>query len=548
MPKDVGLAYVPDGSDEASAPRVNEFGVMESNMPQKQGFLTTKHQGSAGNFKITHYDFNKLVRVSALATVLCKGTVFNLDSAIHFAMLAYTLVFAMAWSGLYMLGDPERFEVQSLPVILEISYDLQRFCPFVFGLFTSIMLQRWWAMRTDALGAIGDHCINVSGILASVAARVLVSTDDWEAFKLYHGRVVKYGLASMSCIVMESRRIDAMKGCDETTHEAHRLEKLTQLGLLTEFERSLLEKSNCTATCLWSWIQALSVEALEAMKVPPPNVNMLYQEVRHGMAGIHHAHQYLSSQMPFPYVHMITLLVNVNSLVICVVAGVQCAVGSSRGEIAVCVCNFIKIYMLPVLFQALLQICVFLSDPFGDDIIDFPIRQFQKDVSQACEDHLFLRDLYENRWLNKESLPPKLTFMKELRQPPQADPEATVVMKPEVTPEAKGEAGMQQAIGKLDQRLEALAENALTLTQNMTSLQEMLNQTSNVMALSVGNLQTQVKELTSGLSTAVELRLPSRQLPLAFQNPRPQPGRMQDPLACCAVQTSSGPEAISASS
>ena len=40
--------------------------------------------------------------------------------------------------------------------------------------------------------------------------------------------------------------------------------------------------------------------------------------------GIHVAHNYLTTQLPFPYVHMITLLVNVNSVFIAVVAGAQC--------------------------------------------------------------------------------------------------------------------------------------------------------------------------------------------------------------------------------
>jgi len=411
------------------------------------------------------------------------------------------------------------------------------------------MLARWWAIRTEAVGAIGDHCINVSGILVSVAARVLVNPEDWLSFKDYHCKIVKYGLASMSCVVMEAHKEADAGGPeddDPTKHQVHRLEKLLELGLLSELEKNTLEQCTCHASCLWSWITALSVEALEAMKVPAPNINMLYQEVRNAMGGIHNAHNYLGTQLPFPYVHMITLLVNVNSLVICVVSGVQCAIGSQRGEIAVCVCNVAKIYMLPVLYQALLQICVFLSDPFGDDIIDFPIRAFQRDVSQACEDHLCLRIIYEQRFLDKESLPPQQTFMQELRQPAPLVPSISLE---KAAPPA--DTGTQQAMVKLDQRLQTLSENALSLTQSMSALQEMLTQSNNTMATTAGNLQAQVKELTSGLSAAAQLRppptsMPPRALPWDLRNPRAPGQPTQDPFShCCSVvQPASGPEAI----
>merc|ERR1719326_2408958 len=175
---------------------------------------------------------------------------------------------------------------------------------------------------------------------------------------------------------MDSRSASSGGGVDK----AGALQKLVELSLLSEDEKMILAERQHHATTLWCWIQALCVEVLEMCKVPPPNVNMLYQEVRHAMAGIHAVKYYLHTQLPFPYVHMITLLVNLNSLVISTVAGVQAAIGLDKGRWAVACCNAFKVFMLPVLYQGLLQICVFLSDPLGDDIIDFPIRQYQKEV------------------------------------------------------------------------------------------------------------------------------------------------------------------------
>jgi len=500
------------------------FGDLDSKLPRSQGFVTTLHQGSHGNYKITRYDFAKLVRVSAVWTMFVRGTVFNLDKAIHITIFSYAVVFLLAWSSLAYLGDPEEFEMKSLPVIMEISYDLQRFCPFVFGLFTSIMLSRWWSLRTEAVGAVGDHCINVSGILVSVAARVLYSDEDWRIFREMHIKVVKYGIASLSCIVMESRTATGAGAEDK----AHGLGKLVELNVLTQHEMDILETSVCHASCLWCWIQAMSVEALEMMQVPPPNINMLYQEVRNAMQGIHNVQKYLKTQLPFPYVHMITLLVNVNSLVIAIVAGVQCAIGQVKGQTSVVIVNAVKVFMLPVLSHGLLQICVFLSDPFGDDIIDFPIRSYQHDVSQACQDHLTTRALYEQRWREGVAPQPNSIFIRQL--PPRRIP-----TDPEKDGQAMGTvmgAGMVQALTSLDERLGLLAQSTSSLTASVGALQEGLSQSNASVAASTGALQSQVKELA--------LLFPSVASPFMGRAPGALPSNArqnnQSPLSCCAVQ------------
>lgn len=523
---------------------VDEDGRITCNMPEVKGIITTCVESSKKKHKIVHYDFAKLVKLSAVFTVLIKGTVFNLDPAIHITVMSYAGIFAVAWAALFFYGDMETFQENSLPVILEISMDLQRFCPFVFGLFTSIMLSRWWAMRTDAVGAIGDHCINVSGILVSVAARVLKTEEDWAAFRQYHRSIVKWGLASMECIVLESRK-------SEEAGQEGRLEGLRELGLLNDFEIATLDPLSCHATCLWSWIQATSVEALEDMKVPPPNVNMLYQEVRHAMGGIHVAHNYLTTQLPFPYVHMITLLVNVNSVVIAVVAGAQCAIGLKDEYYFQVLCQTVKVFMLPVLYQALLQVCVFLSDPFGDDIIDFPIRQYQNDVSTACEDHLCLWSLYAYRRLNKISLPAKYNFMQELRRPPEAPAEKPAPPTPATTAQVEAASALGRCCKDLDSRLETLATNASNLTASINSLQETLTANNSVAAATAGNLQTQIKELSMSLAATNQLRLAAanavpQQVSWSYQA-QIQAGRPPDrgPMAsCCAVDKAPGPEAI----
>merc|ERR1712232_1419599 len=116
-----------------------------------------------------------------------------------------------------------------------------------------------------------------------------------------------------------------------------------------------------------------------------------------GILGITAIHEYIRTQLPFPYVHMIILLVNVNNLVMALEAGLRCGMYAwTDGHIAV-VCEAIKGMLVPLLYQGLLQITVFLSDPLGDDIIDFPIIEYQLEMSEQCFSQLGTRRLYERR-------------------------------------------------------------------------------------------------------------------------------------------------------
>jgi len=351
-----------------------------------QYFITTCCVGSSGKEKIVHYDFAKLVRYTALATMFTRGTLFRLDKAIYIQMAAYAVAFLLAFTLLFWSGETRSFEANSLDPILDISDNVQKFCPFLFGMFVSIILGRWWSIRTQAVGAIADHIMNISGMMVGMGARILQEDSDWILFRSLHIRFVKYGLASLSAVAQESR------------HDVNFWHEMVDLGILTEAETTLLQETSNTAVVLWCWMSAVGAEVLEMLKIPPPNYNVFFQEIRFGVMGIHELHQHLQTQLPFPYVHMITLLVNVNNLVISSAAGLKFAIAFEKSQAVVCFTEVCQFLLVPLLYQGLLQICVFLSDPMGNDIIDFPIREYQVEINDTCHDQVvFTRQLYDLR-------------------------------------------------------------------------------------------------------------------------------------------------------
>merc|ERR1719408_411424 len=102
----------------------------------------------------------------------------------------------------------------------------------------------------------------------------------------------------------------------ESRGKGGQLDDLVHLSFLTEYEKELLEDSHrrkdshshYRATVLWCWMSTLSAEMMEMIKLPPPNSNMLYTDLRAGIDGVHTLRHYLMTQLPFPYVHMITML------------------------------------------------------------------------------------------------------------------------------------------------------------------------------------------------------------------------------------------------
>lgn len=354
-----------------------------------------------------HYDFAKLVRVSALATLLSSGTLFCLDRAIYVQMAAYASAFVFAFASLYFSGNTEEFEEDSLEPILDISDNVQRFCPFLFGMFVSIILGRWWSIRTSAVGAIADHIMNISGLVVSMGARILQDDHDWAQFRRVHLRFVKYGLASLAAVAHESRA------------DSQHWDEMVALGILSDAEKDILMETTNTAVVLWCWICSVAGELMELLKIPPPNYNVFFQEVRAGVIGIHELHKYLRTQLPFPYVHMITLIVNVNNLVMAVAAGLKFAIAFEQSKVAVCIAEVFQFLLVPLLYQGLLQICVFLSDPMGTDIIDFPIRDYMVEVNDTCYAQvLSTRQLYDMRRTTGTSPLPNAHVIWNLPAPP----------------------------------------------------------------------------------------------------------------------------------
>ena len=131
-------------------------------------------------------------------------------------------------------------------------------------------------------------------------------------------------------------------------------------------------------------VSAHVTEMLEVLLIPPPNHNMPLSSVHMAISGVNSLHDYINTQLPYPHVHMITVLVHANSTMIAIVAALEFEYALVYGAHIACVFTVLQMLTVPAIYYGLLEVCVLLNDPIGEDILDLPILQYQLALSESC--------------------------------------------------------------------------------------------------------------------------------------------------------------------
>jgi len=127
---------------------------------------------------------------------------------------------------------------------------------------------------------------------------------------------------------------------------------------------------------MWAWIMRICVASLDHNKSPAPIAAQIIGhclKAREGMATMNH---YLDTQLPFAYVHLITFLVNVQNFVFAILSGVTVAVNFAAQNATGIIQQIIACFLVVLIYQSLLQITALIEDPFGDDVLDFPVKHY----------------------------------------------------------------------------------------------------------------------------------------------------------------------------
>lgn len=279
---------------------------------------------------------------------------------------------------------------------------------FPLALFVSTSVSRWWDMSYNCVGTLWD----VVDDLCMWSAAWFAGPGGAEA----HALIVRYGHVSIKLLWKQARD-------DED------LEDLVIGGLLTPQEADVLADLPSKSMVVWTWLttflfQAISEEThprpeeddpdglmppivpgacLGSVGLPPQRfpttppvkfgrnlIPSVMTKCAQGRCAIGRCLCYLSTQQPFAYVHLLGLLCQLiyvtNSITVAIIIAKNTDLDElPDGAAAFIISNILKLVLVPLIFNALLYICVVLQDPLGDDYCDLPGRAWAHYMHKECE-------------------------------------------------------------------------------------------------------------------------------------------------------------------
>jgi len=326
-------------------------------------WMYTFCQSQDGYDKIVRYNLKKLVRFTGIFTMFCDGTVLTAGTTVLINVVcAFILSTCTCWIMLLRsCMNPEFYKIlqeQDTTPLKDLSMQINKLVIFCLPLYMSLSLARWWAVRERGLGRIFNALTGISMILSSE-----LHDERWRAMRVH---VIKMGLASIELLVQ------AAQNCED-------IDNLVQLELLSLREAAAIKRVPMLwarpMTC-WAWILGVCRSALNSLHGLEPRNAQILGQVKLAKQGIITINSYMDTQLPFAYVHMITLLVNVQNLVLALKSGILFAHAVAINDRGMMVQQLALVLVMPLVYQGLMQISCLIADPFGDEVTNFPMRSY----------------------------------------------------------------------------------------------------------------------------------------------------------------------------
>merc|ERR1719356_2211638 len=130
--------------------------------------------------------------------------------------------------------------------------------------------------------------------------------------------VLRYCLASLELTFMQAQGTDGVLG------------GLVQQTLLTDDEKRKLEELVSKPQAVWVWIASIFQQLAERGRLSSRLLVALYDvcaKARTSVGRGQGAFSYLDTQLPFSYVHLLSVLVHLNNLAIATKCGVLVSIG-----------------------------------------------------------------------------------------------------------------------------------------------------------------------------------------------------------------------------
>jgi len=333
--------------------------------------------------QIVHYDSERIIAFGVFNTL--RGTIFV--SADLWWKLGSLLFISTVFGAVVVFSTECHTDVDHCAV-LEISIStnntfnryLNTLVAFTLGLFTSVIIRRWWTVRTVGVGgvlnAINDlNFLVLHNILPEAVEAAGESMPDKVFFVL-----TRYGLLVHALLFL-------VWGSDMSSSQI--LSNLLERKLITEDEAEAMRgiPKGSLPYFVWSWmgsyVNFISYE-LKIVRNPSRVVPKLLAKIVLGRRATQATSTYITSQVPMPYVHLISLLVNVFQVVIGLTTGVL-AFGYSKTNALDSAMVYVSLCIITcTMWQGVLELCEKISNPLGNDDVDFPMFALEAGCEKCC--------------------------------------------------------------------------------------------------------------------------------------------------------------------
>eukprot|EP00931_Biecheleriopsis_adriatica_P072830 TRINITY_DN47221_c0_g1_i1.p1 TRINITY_DN47221_c0_g1~~TRINITY_DN47221_c0_g1_i1.p1 ORF type:complete len:416 (-),score=67.70 TRINITY_DN47221_c0_g1_i1:68-1315(-) len=373
-------------SDHAdSRPPAEPRAIWRGPVRQTEGLFTTfihsqdpRNPNASPQRKVASYDFAHLCRWGGVLGFFTRAGVLRaswslavcLTSTLGFALLTAVLV---SWH-----NEEHHMDITAMDTLQQ---RVNIIVTFILGFFVQLSLSRWWNHR-EYLRQLHGATADILLLLASVG----ISQEKLRT-------VARLGLLSQALLFDEVRGAFDFESqqSEEAQSEvpapvAGPYVGLMRLGLLRAEEVAYLQGKAQKAQMVWAWMASF---VCWSMKEDAPSDSTKAFKIQKrcclGRGAVSAIKAQLGTQLPYTYVQLICMLVQFSHFVMGLGCGYTGAAAYGTGRWALIVSQLAQAILVPLTFQSLLDVCVYVSNPYGSDVVDFSFLQYHVSFLKLCE-------------------------------------------------------------------------------------------------------------------------------------------------------------------
>mmetsp|Transcript_171152 Transcript_171152/g.416136 ORF Transcript_171152/g.416136 Transcript_171152/m.416136 type:complete len:427 (+) Transcript_171152:41-1321(+) len=324
--------------------------------------------------KILHYDYSAVCSWGGLAGSLTRAGVFRITRSLSLCLCGTTALAVATAVVASWVNEEEQMDMDAMDTMQQRTNIM---VTFILGFFVQLNLSRWWNHR--------EYLRTLHGALADVLIFVASSGNVTQEHVM---KVARLGMLSQALLFEEVR--GAFRGEAEPVESGAAgltespYSGLIKLGLLHPEEVAELVGKEQKAQFVWVWIARLVQRLLEG---DPRRILKIQSRCCSGRGAISCIKTQLDTQLPFTYVQLIAMLVQCSHLVMAVGCGYTAAAawGSQPRRYALMVAQVVQTVLVPLTFQSLLDVCAYVNDPYGSDVLDFSFLHHHLALAGLCE-------------------------------------------------------------------------------------------------------------------------------------------------------------------